>query len=377
MNENLKGKLTCTGCAACLYACQHNAISMVESNEGFVYPIINKDICVQCGACSNICNKKVNREVITVDNAKAFQATDTVLLFNSSSGGIIPSIAKVILEQGGVYIAAKYYPIVGKAYWDVITKAEDIKNASGSKYFQIPLTEEILKTLIAELREKKVLFAGTPCQVAAVKKIVPASLQDGLLTIDLICGGVQSYKLEKSYIKHLSNVAGNQVISHKFRAKDKGWNKKYLSIVEYSDGTGQLRMGSKDMFQRTFSSGCYLRESCYTCEYVGRERVGDITVGDCWGVEKQANTSFEKKKGISLVGFNSNKGTEAFDLIKDKGTFESITDDILAENKPLNKNTPKPRLRSISYDMLDKFPFVVAINVICYKYLIKKLIGRG
>lgn len=182
MNENLKGKLTCTGCAACLYACQHNAISMVESNEGFVYPIINKDICVQCGACSNICNKKVKREVITVDNAKAFQATDTVLLFNSSSGGIIPSIAKVILEQGGVYIAAKYYPIVGKAYWDVITKAEDIKNASGSKYFQIPLTEEIPKTLIAELREKKVLFAGTPCQVAAVKKIVPASLQDGLLT---------------------------------------------------------------------------------------------------------------------------------------------------------------------------------------------------
>ena len=57
---NIVQKDKCTACQACFNICPKNAISMIYDNEGFLYPKVNMELCVNCGLCSKVCpiNKK-------------------------------------------------------------------------------------------------------------------------------------------------------------------------------------------------------------------------------------------------------------------------------------------------------------------------------
>lgn len=46
----------CSGCGACYAICPQKAIEMVENEEGFLYPQINGDKCVECGKCETLCS---------------------------------------------------------------------------------------------------------------------------------------------------------------------------------------------------------------------------------------------------------------------------------------------------------------------------------
>lgn len=48
-------EMECCGCSACECICPQNAISMVENKEGFLYPIINESLCIECGLCQRVC----------------------------------------------------------------------------------------------------------------------------------------------------------------------------------------------------------------------------------------------------------------------------------------------------------------------------------
>ncbi len=48
-------KEECCGCTACYVICPKEAISMVEDEEGFAYPLIDGDRCICCGQCIMVC----------------------------------------------------------------------------------------------------------------------------------------------------------------------------------------------------------------------------------------------------------------------------------------------------------------------------------
>lgn len=48
-------KSLCCGCAACFAICPKSAIMMIEDDEGFDYPVIDKSKCVRCYMCINVC----------------------------------------------------------------------------------------------------------------------------------------------------------------------------------------------------------------------------------------------------------------------------------------------------------------------------------
>ena len=56
-------KEDCCGCTACYAICLKAAISMVEDEEGFAYPVINPNLCVHCGSCLKVCPIKEARGV--------------------------------------------------------------------------------------------------------------------------------------------------------------------------------------------------------------------------------------------------------------------------------------------------------------------------
>ena len=48
-------KEDCMGCNACAQRCPKTCITMHEDHEGFLYPVINNDVCIDCGICELVC----------------------------------------------------------------------------------------------------------------------------------------------------------------------------------------------------------------------------------------------------------------------------------------------------------------------------------
>lgn len=51
-------KEECCGCSACFAICSMDAISMIEDEEGFEYPLIDADKCIRCYKCLKVCQTK-------------------------------------------------------------------------------------------------------------------------------------------------------------------------------------------------------------------------------------------------------------------------------------------------------------------------------
>lgn len=54
-------KENCCGCTACYAACPVKAISMKVDEEGFLYPVIDKEKCIKCYKCLSVCVFKNKR----------------------------------------------------------------------------------------------------------------------------------------------------------------------------------------------------------------------------------------------------------------------------------------------------------------------------
>ena len=48
-------KASCTGCSACVQVCGKGAMHMEYDAEGFAYPVIDREKCVNCGLCRAAC----------------------------------------------------------------------------------------------------------------------------------------------------------------------------------------------------------------------------------------------------------------------------------------------------------------------------------
>ena len=51
----IQNKAECCGCTACYNICPKEAIQMKPDFEGFLYPFVNTERCVECGLCDAVC----------------------------------------------------------------------------------------------------------------------------------------------------------------------------------------------------------------------------------------------------------------------------------------------------------------------------------
>lgn len=367
----MKGRQDCYGCAGCAYICKHGAISMAFDREGFAYPSVDSKKCVSCGLCEHICPE--NKGSIPVKTYSG-RLSDETALYGCASGGAFTAIATSFLQNGGVVYAAcdnlKTLPSFIK-----ISKVEDLVKVQGSKYFQINLTQEIYIQIRDSLRKTRVLFCGTPCQVAAVKKVFQR-YADRLFTIDLICGGVPAYKLVKQYRNYKERKFNHSLVEHCFRAKNNPSLHGYQSRLVFDDGTIVCETGEKDEYTRLFSSGITLRQSCYRCEFSNEKRVGDITIGDFWGINSQSKFYHDRGMGVSLFICNTAKGVDLVTRINSIEIKNVDFDEVKRYNRPLRAKAKARLERIFALKIMNLFPFKLAVNLVCYRYLIKKLIKR-
>lgn len=283
--------------------------------DGHFMPIINKSECVQCLKCEQVCPAiNIIRNKSTFSLPFASWTKNKELLMKSSSGGVFAQIADEFISQGGYVAGASISGV--DVYHILINDLNDLNRLQGSKYIQ-SVTTGIYKDVLSKLNDgEKVLFTGTPCQVAGILNFIPKKLWNNLYTIDLICHGVPSRNDLSLYLTNHDTII-TQIVSF----RDKTW--KYGYAMTLTDEDGNKVQDENNYFYDSFNANKTLRWSCYNCPFKdGLQRLSDITLGDFWGAKR---FNEQKTKGLSLAIVHTIKGHRLFkssDLHKEEISWE-------------------------------------------------------
>lgn len=343
---------TCTGCRACELICPVHCISMKEDSEGFLYPIIEHEICVNCGKCGEICFSKISDLKNSGTDRQVFAAwnKNTEILKKSSSGGIFYSLAKYVLRRKGIVYGAAFT----KDFFveqTRIDREKDITLLMGSKYVQSDTKRTYAQTLEDLKNGKIVMYSGTPCQIRGLINFV-GEFSRRLYCVSVICHGAPSPRIWKKYL-HLKKGQYDEtrIQSISFRDKTFGW-KDFCININF-EKQKYLEEHNYDLYMQGFLQNLFLRPSCYQCIAKKKSVYADIILGDYWGIEKEI-PELNQNKGISSVIINTKKGIELWDGIQDeinsqKSTYESVA----AHNNAIKESVPDHRNRSRFYEELD------------------------
>ena len=145
-----------------------------------------------------------------------------------------------------------------------------------------------------------------------------------------------------------------KVIDYNFRDKKVfGWTCASSSSSLEKNGKSSYLFYDKNMrsYFNAFLKGHITRQDCYECKFACTSRVGDITLADYWGINKQHPEFPQIRKGVSLILVNSKKGESVIDTIRNKMIlFDSTIEKVLqTTNHNLHFPTPKPAERNDAY----------------------------
>ncbi len=345
----------CTGCRACEQICPKSCISMKKNEEGFLYPTINKNRCINCGMCKQTCHvENKYKETTKTQEVYAMKPKNENISKKSTSGGMFFILAKYVLQQNGSVYGCAFTNEL-KAQHVRIKKEEELDKLRGSKYV-ISDTSNMFSNVKEDLNNNQfVLFTGTPCQIAGLKKFLNKDYEK-LITMDFVCHGVPSQELFSNYIKWLENKLNDKIINYEFRNKEKkDWGIEFTAKIETKRGIIKYLKADFDPYYSAFLSGKIYRECCYECEYASVKRVSDITVGDFWGIEK-IEPSFYSELGVSLIIVNTKKGEKILEEIKDDLILKNVTmNDAIKKNHNLTHPSEKKVERKEIYIKMDNF----------------------
>lgn len=329
----------CSGCSACQQICPQKCISLSPDNEGFLYPHVDLQRCVDCNLCEKICpvlNQEEERKPIEV--YAAYNKNEDIRA-KSSSGGIFTLIAEEIINKNGVVFGVRWNSD-WEAIFDYTNKVEDLHFFRGSKYVQAILGDTFHKVESFLKKQTPVLFTGTPCQIAGLRRFLRKDYPN-LFLMDLICEGVPSPKVWKKYLleeieyykttsfpNKTTNRNGTYNIDNiSFRGKEDGWKNYGLTInghytFDMKDCT--IKIGRKSPYLLALFNNLHLRPICYSCPFKKCKSYSDITIADYWGIHIN-HPEMDDNKGTSMVFLNTTKGISLFPLDKTiylKTTYE-------------------------------------------------------
>lgn len=372
--EKVIDKNKCTGCSACINICPNHAIEMIEDECGFKYPRINKSKCINCGLCKKTCPVLNTKENKSLNECYVGYNKNVEVKETSSSGGIFDAIARIILEENGVVIGAAFTENM-KLKHIAIDNLDDLEKLKGSKYLQSNL-ENIFLYIKDQLKIRKVLFVGTPCQVAGLHAYLKKEYAN-LVLIDLFCHGVPSPKMFNKYLKELEDSNNSKVIKYNFRDKRTGWDA-YSTTAKFANNKIISQLQKNNDYMRLFLSDIGLRESCYSCNFKLGNKYSDITLGDFWGV-KDCYPEMYNEKGVSAIIINTEKGSKLFSLINNKLEYKKCNlNEIILGNPSLIKSSIMPKKRNIFFvELNDNTAFNKLVKKYCKKNrLYNKVINK-
>jgi coenzyme F420-reducing hydrogenase beta subunit len=335
-----------------------------DREEGFDYPVANPDICIGCGKCESVC--PVLNPADPSESLSAYAVRCDGYVRNSSSGGVFPALAKAVINEGGVVFGAVMEPDMTVGHAEA-QSMEEVERMRGSKYVQSDLYSVFFDVREYLKAGRKVLFTGTPCQVAGLNGYLGGN-NDNLVTVDIACHGVPGPGLWEMYVKALGKRAGADVKDADFRDKSRGW-RHYVFKTTYASGSAVCVTAADDPYMALFMQDMTLRPSCYSCPAKGGRSHSDLTLADLWSVAK-AVPEMNDDKGVSGVLVNTEKGRRLFERIQTEYKQEVPVEDVKSENGGFAESLPIPEKRAEFFEGLK----VIGVDVYNHiaKYVVKK-----
>jgi coenzyme F420-reducing hydrogenase beta subunit len=318
----------CYDCALCGDICHTSAISFFPDDEGFMYPKVNDDLCTMCTECYRKCPVNNDYELQNFLHPEVYAAwhKDEQVVSKSTSGGIFTAIAEHIFENGGVVYGAQFNDDMTLSHAKA-SNLEEMQKMRGSKYLQSN-AEGIYNDMKSELKTgKPVLFVGLPCQTAGAKTYFKK--YKNLVLVDIVCHGINSPGVFNEYKNYIENKYNDKIKSFSFREKKHSWMNPEVEISFRHSKTIKKPL-SLDPFYSGYRKHLYVRECCFECKYTKEQRIGDITIGDFWGVPQE----FYNNNGTSLVLVNSQKGQEVYKAISQNIVSHQSSFEIAKQKNP-------------------------------------------
>lgn len=336
----IRHKGDCCGCEACVQVCPKNCIDFSRDAQGFLYPVVNKESCIDCGLCEKVCPviNKTNQSKNNPSTLYAVKSSDDTIRQQSSSGGFFSLLADYVLTNGGVVYGAAFDAAFNVCHTRV-DNIEDLYKLRGSKYVQSRIGQTFRECKDDLKAGKLVLFTGTPCQISALGHFLRKDY-DNLIKVEVVCHGVPSPMIYQQYLKEtvIKDVEDRKITKVNFRTKLGSW-KKYFFTVEYKD-CGEIceykECVTDSLYMKGFLSDLYIRPSCFECPAKKFTSGADFTIADFWGQE-YTFPEFDDDKGVSAVFANTVKAQEVFNKIS-AVVLEKHFADFIRYNPSLQKS---------------------------------------
>ena len=355
----IKKKEECCGCTACYSVCPKNAITMQADEEGFQYPMVDVDKCVNCGLCEKVCPIK-NKQVPEIDQPlKAYVVRNTKesALLNSASGGFFSALGEYIISKKGYVFGVVYDENMRVCHWGTNT-LNGITRFRSSKYVQSDLGNVFSEVQNLLDSGELACFSGTPCQIEGLKRFLRKDYNN-LITVDLICHGVPSPMLWDRYIETQKERNKSRIVEINFRSKDYGYHNSTLKI-HFEDGKIHHGSSRNDAMMKCFFGEIASRPSCYNCAFKYSKHESDFTLFDAWHGAQLVGQA-DDEKGYTHLFVQTEKGRDLLDKLHNGIAMVEVDPEIAIElDGPMVRQSAKPHknrhcfLKEVNVSGIDK-----------------------
>lgn len=303
---------TCIGCQACVDLCPMQAITFSYDSWGDGKANVDLQKCVNCSRCDSVCPARIMN--LNPEQKSVFAVISKLNAQKGSSGGFFFEVASAFLRNDGVVYGAAFDTGL-KLVHTRVEKIDNLTPLCKSKYLHSDMAG-IYSMVGLDLKQgKSVLFVGTPCQTSAVKNMYKGRYQDKLLLIDFLCHGTGTQKIFDICKEYEEKLKDGKIVDFAFRSKSR---KAEHSFTYTLISKGNKKTVSGYSFEYPYYNG-YLsytifQDACYRCEYAQTKRVGDLTLGDFWGIQKY-DSHLKDYKGVSMISVNTELGKNWFERV--------------------------------------------------------------
>lgn len=360
----------CCGCEACRQICPKSCITMQADEKGFLYPVIDQSICIDCKLCQKVCPLHSDVEAFPNESCYIYLNKDTGYRLECSSSGAFESLCKSFAgEDEEVVIFGCEMDDKLQVMHSYCLNYNSIGKFKKSKYLQSRIGDSYIQVKKFLQAGKFVIFSGVPCQIYGLKKFLRKDYEN-LLLIDLICHGTPSQKVFDLYLKALRLAFGKKVVGYNFRHKEIymcKWQSLFIKAT-FKDGSHVSLNCSEDLYMVGFLSGLFNRDCCYECKFASTSRCSDLTIGDFWGVAEY-NPKYDEAitNGTSLIIASTSKGKNVV-----KGLHDGIIEEVpISIATPFNGQLCSPQKMNGKRDTFCKLAWPVCFYK-CHECLFSK-----
>lgn len=315
----------CLGCGACAYICPEHRIQLVNFVEEGIRPVVDTDRCATCTDCLKVCpgyendHTEINRRAGIIPELVEYcgpvleiwegHAADDEIRFAGASGGVITALSLFCLEResmhGVLHIGMDPHDALRNRTRMSRSRAE-LFSATGSRYAPASACDSLG---LIENAPGQCVFVGQPSEVTALekaRKLRPALDKKVGLTISFFCAGSPSTKGTVELLKKMG-IKPEDVQDLRYRGR--GWPGFFAPTLK-----GQSQPAAKMTYAESWSFVQAFRPFSTHLSPDGSGEDADISCGDPW-----YRPIPKDEPGLSLVVVRTENGHRLLRAAMDAG----------------------------------------------------------